>query len=399
MSQAHVDPVAPVLLGLSIIMFAAKLGGVLADRLKQPVVLGELLGGVVLGNLILLNVHLFEFIKHGPIYGIFAGLGVIILLFEVGLESQFAEMVSVGIQSFIVAIAGVILPFVLGYFCSGLIMPELTEISKIFMGAILTATSVGITARVFKDLNFLNTTEARIVLGAAVIDDVLGLIILAIVSSIAASGNIDMASIGLVTAKSFGFVILCVAIGLLVAKRTVQFFSYLNVPGMIVNLALILCFMGAYLANMVGLATIIGAFCIGLVLDDVYIQKYFKADTIEHYIKPISYFLVPIFFVMTGIEVDLSVLADISVLTTALLLTLVAIGGKLICGWCFFTKEKVNRAVIGFGMVPRGEVGLIFASAGKAIGVVNDELFAVTVIVVILTTLVSPPILALLIRK
>jgi Kef-type K+ transport system membrane component KefB len=413
----HLDPIVNVLLGLSIVILAAKVGAVLANSFKQPLVLGELLAGVTLASFSLLGFNGFDFLKDNSTLEIFSSLGVIILLFEVGLESQLSEMVAVGRKSLLVASIGVIVPFILGYYVSGMIIQDLPNISKIFIGAMLTATSVGITARVFKDLNFLGTKEAKIVLGAAVIDDILGLIILAVVSGIAVTGVIDFISIGSISLKAIIFILLSVLAGLFLAKRlnnkrdgetedsgrppngTARKPRLWDVPGMMLSLALLICFMGAYLANQFGLATIVGAFCMGLILDDVHFKNFNSSKTLEEYIQPLSLFLVPIFFVVTGLNVDVSVLQDPAVIYSSIALCLVAIFSKLACGWAFPSKEKFSRILIGVGMIPRGEVGLIFASVGKSIGVVDNRLYAIAVIVVITTTLVTPPILAFLINK
>ena len=395
----HQDPVVPVLFSIAIILIAAKIGGAIASYFKQPDVLGELIAGIAIGNLTLLNYHGFAYIAHDHTIEILAGIGVIILLFEVGLESNMTEMLAVGMQSFIVAIVGVITPFAVGYYASGMIITGLPEISKIFIGAILTATSVGITARVFQDLNFTKSKEARIVLGAAVIDDIMGLIILAIVAGIAQTGEINPQHIAVISTKAIGFVVIALFLGKVFAKQTVKTFALLKLPGMMLSTLLILCFMGAYLANQVGLATIVGAFAVGLVLDEVHFDPFKDRSTAHDYIRPIAYFLVPIFFITTGMHVDLSVFTDIHIFIASVSLTVVAILGKLVCGWCFTSKSKINRGIIGFGMVPRGEVGLIFATVGKSLGVVDDRLYAITVIVVILTTLIPPPILSILIKN
>ncbi len=399
MEPLHSDPVVPVLLGLSIVLVAAKIGAVIANRLKQPELLGELVAGIIVGNLALFNYHGLEFIAQNNTIAIFAELGVIILLFEVGLESKLSEVLAVGLKSFIVALAGVLTPFLIGYYITGYIIPGLNDINKIFMGAILTATSVGITARVFKDLNFIKSTEARIVLGAAVIDDILGLIILAIVSAMAQTGSLELSSVATISLKAIGFVVLALVLGILLARRTVKLLSIFNIPGMMLSIALVLCFIVSYLAQQAGLATIVGAFCIGLVLEEVDFKSFAGEHSINHYIKPISLFLVPIFFVLTGIRVNLSVFSNPEIIYAALAITMVAIAGKLVCGWCFSSSTPINRLIIGIGMIPRGEVGLIFATVGKSIGVVSDEMFAITVIMVILTTLIPPPILNYLIKK
>jgi Kef-type K+ transport system membrane component KefB len=396
----HLDPIVNVLLGLSIVILAGKIGAVFANSFKQPLVLGELLAGITLASFSLFGFNGFDFLKDNSSLEIFSSLGVIILLFEVGLESQLSEMVAVGRKSLLVASIGVIMPFILGYYVSGMIIQDLPNTSKIFIGAMLTATSVGITARVFKDLNFLGTKEAKIVLGAAVIDDILGLIILAVVSGIAVTGVIDFISIGSISLKAIIFIALSVLAGLFLAKKSIKFIANKwDVPGMMLSLALLICFMGAYLANQFGLATIVGAFCMGLILDDVHFKDFHSSKTLEEYIQPISVFLVPIFFVVTGLNVDVSVLQDPTVIYSSIALCLVAILSKLACGWAFPSKEKFSRILIGVGMIPRGEVGLIFASVGKSIGVVDNRLYAIAVIVVITTTLVTPPILAFLINK
>lgn len=404
MENLHHDPVVPILLGLSVIIFSAKIGAIIAHKLKQPEVLGELVAGIVLGNLVLFNLDYFEKLSHNHGIEIFASLGVIILLFEVGLESNLTEMLAVGLKSFIVAIVGVVTPFISGYFLTDYLMPELPIMSKVFMGAILTATSVGITARVFKDLNFTKFEEARIVLGAAVIDDILGLIILAIVAGIASCGgaeckDVSIETMALISVKAIGFVVISIILGIFLAKRTIKLISFFKLPGMLLSTALLFCFMGAYLADMFGLATIVGAFAMGLVLEEVQFKPFEAERTLEDYIRPISYFLVPIFFVVTGMQVDITVFGDSNIIFAALLITLVAILGKLVCGWCFKSSKRINRGIIGMGMVPRGEVGLIFATVGKSMGVVDDRLYAITVIMVILTTLIPPFILGDMIQK
>ncbi len=391
--EAAPNLMSSVLLGLSIILIAAKIGALIANRFKQPEVLGELVAGIVIGNF-----FAAQFIGENLVLAILGELGVIILLFEVGLESNLAEMLAVGLKSFIVAIVGVITPFALGYYVSGVLMPNIDQMQQVYIGAILTATSVGITARVFKDLHFTQSIEARIVLGAAVIDDVLGLIILAVVAGLAQS-DINTTQVTLISAKAIGFVVIAVAVGAMLARRTVKLFSAFNIPGLMLTIALALCFMGAYLADQAGLAAIVGAFCVGLVLDEVHFKSFQGERSIHDYIRPIAIFFVPIFFVLTGMKVKLEVFTDLSVLSVALAITAVAILGKLVCGWCFSSSTPINRLIIGVGMIPRGEVGLIFATVGKAIGVVNDEIYAITVIMVILSTLIPPPILSWLIKR
>lgn len=395
----HADPVVPVLYALIIIFLAAKLGAIVSNQIGQPPVLGELLAGVVVGNLALLHFTGFDFIKTDPVIDIFSRIGVIILLFEVGLETRVKDMMAVGVRSLLVAIVGVVSPFLLGYYAVAWIIPDMADITRIFMGAVLTATSVGITVRVFKDLGKVNCKEAWIVLGAAVIDDILGLIILAIVSGLAVTGNIQADDVIGISAKAIGFVVLALVAGVLLARRTIKLLSFFRMPGMMIASALTLCFLGAYLADQAGLATIVGAFAVGLVLEELHFKPFEDKYTIEEYIHPIAMFFVPVFFVMTGMNVDLSVFADLNIIGAALVISLIAIFGKVISGWSFPSDTKINRAVIGFGMVPRGEVGLIFAIVGKSIGILDDSLYAITVLMVIITTLVAPPLLSFFIKR
>ncbi|RMD52266.1 cation:proton antiporter, partial [Candidatus Parcubacteria bacterium] len=412
---------AETFLWIAVILLFAKLGG-LVEKFGQPAVLGELVVGVIVGNLALAGIHWFVPILHNEIIKFLAELGVVILLFQIGLESNIEQMKKVGLSSFLVAVIGVIAPFVMGTYIVGpWLMPGLESTAYLFLGAALTATSVGITARVFKDLGKLQIPEAQIVLGAAVIDDILGLIILAVVSAIATVGAVSLGSIGVILAKAVVFLAGAIILGQLLAPVLGKVFAKIQTGiGMKFTLAIIFCLVTAFLAQLIGLAAIVGAFAAGLVLDPVHF-KYFKdphivADIkevikekdqdfakeikkvisqhserhIEDLIEPLAYFLVPIFFVLTGMEVNLSVLGNSTVVMVAWAISVVAIIGKLIAG---VAAGKVNKWMVGFGMVPRGEVGLIFASIGKGLGVVSDEIFSVIVIMVIITTLVTPPIL------
>lgn len=415
------------LLWIAVILFAARIT-LLIERWGQPPVLGELLAGVVLGNLTLVGINAFQPIHESPVMGFLAELGVVILLFQVGLESNIVEMGRVGIRALLVACVGVIVPFVLGTYMVGpWLLPGLPFNTYLFLGATLTATSVGITARVFRDLKMLRSPEAQIVLGAAVIDDVLGLIILAVVSAIVTVGELALTDIALITLKAMGFLVGALVIGHLIAPWLGRAFSAIHTgKGMKLTLALCFGLLCAYLAGVIGLAPIVGAFAAGLVLDKVHF-RHFEDPTVvdelraelEHIdepvkarlttvidrhaahhlneiIEPIGNFLVPIFFVMTGMSVQLQALADPKVLLVALAITVVAFGGKVVTG---LVAGKVNKSIVGWGMVPRGEVGLIFAATGQRLGIVTDEVFGVIVIVVILSTLLTPPILTYIVRR
>jgi Kef-type K+ transport system membrane component KefB len=414
----HADPVAPVLLALIIILALAKIGSEVFERLGQPAVLGELLAGVLLGNLILLNPewNFFEPLRAhvmqenwAVVIDSLARLGVIILLFEVGLESTVQGMMKVGASSLFVAVLGVVVPFILGFGVSWLFIKELpAELAAIvpaefslnyvhmFIGAVLCATSVGITARVFKDLGKLQTKEAQIILGAAVIDDVLGLIILAVVSGIITAAELGQPlAIGALL-RLIGVSILflggALGLGVFIVPKIMQQLAKLRTAGIMLISALLFAFLLSYLANAAGLAAIVGAFAAGLILEEVHFHGFREEITIEKLLKPIATFLVPIFFVLMGIQVRLETFASLSVLGVAAGLTIAAIVGKQICGFGVLEKG-LDRLTVGVGMIPRGEVGLIFASIGKSLKVIDDATFSAVVIMVIVTTLITPPVL------
>jgi Kef-type K+ transport system membrane component KefB len=420
----HEDPIAPLLLALIVILAAAKGGGELFERLGMPAVLGELIGGIVIGNLVLINPawNFFEPLRAASvethwavIVDGLARLGVIILLFEVGLESTVQGMLKVGLSSFFVAVIGVIAPFLLGFGVSWIFIPELppqlaasmpAEFSvhyiHLFIGCVLCATSVGITARVFQDIGRLHTKEAQIILGAAVIDDVLGLIILAVVSSVVSAAeigrSIQVGSIFRLIGISVLFLGGALTIGLFLIPRIMKQLAKLRTAGIMLISSLLLAFILSYLAGLAGLAAIVGGFAAGLLLEKVHFQGFREDIDIFQLIKPVATFLVPIFFVLMGIQVRLESFANLSVLGTATGLTAAAIIGKQVCAYGAIGKG-LNRASIGVGMIPRGEVGLIFASIGRNLNVVDDATFSAIVIMVILTTLITPPLLKITIAR
>ncbi len=429
MGEAHAassSEVAQSFLWLAIILVAAKLG-TLVERLGQPAVLGEILAGVALGSVALLGLPGLGESGAAATVEFLAQLGAVILLFQIGLESNIRSMGEVGARSFGVAVVGVALPFLLGTVVVGpMLLPGLSISAYLFLGATLTATSVGITGRVFRDMNVIQRPEAQIVLGAAVIDDVLGLIILSVVSAIATQGSVTASEVGWVAVQAFGFLAAALAIGQLAAQPVSRLFAGISRGhGMKITLALVICLVFAYLANWIGLAPIVGAFAAGLILENVHF-RHFEAPGIkreleiavegapgavrarveevvarhadrhlEDLLAPIGHLLVPVFFVAAGMQVRLEHLLDPTILGLAALLTAAAIVGKLASG---IAAGNVRRWVVGWGMVPRGEVGLIFAFVGKSLGVVNEELFSVIVLMVMLTTLVTPPVLAWLLR-
>jgi Kef-type K+ transport system membrane component KefB len=397
----HAGAVADVALALAVILVGAKLGGDLAVRLGQPSVLGELLFGVVIGNLSLVGIDAIEPMRHSDILSIIAEIGVIILLFEVGLESTVRDMMRVGLPSLLVAVLGVITPFFLGWGVGTLLLPEHSVYEHIFLGATLTATSVGITARVLQDLGRSRSSEARIILGAAVIDDVLGLVILAVVVGIITSanqgGSVSFGSISLIFGKSILFLVAAIGLGLLISPRLFSVASKMRVRGVLLAFSLGICFLFASLAGKIGLAPIVGAYAAGLILEDVQFRGFEGRGEhqLEELIRPISAFLVPVFFVLMGMRVQLASFGRIEVLGLAGLLTLAAILGKQACSLGAY-RPGLDRLSIGIGMIPRGEVGLIFANVGLTLvlageRIVDEAVYSAVVIMVIITTMATPP--------
>jgi Kef-type K+ transport system membrane component KefB len=400
-AASHGGPVVPVLLGLVIILVAAKIGGEVFERMGQPAVLGELLFGIVLGNLGLAGFHGVEILQTSVGIEILAQLGVILLLFQVGLESNVAEMMSVGWSSLLVAVLGVIAPFFLGWGVSAWLLPGEETLVHVFIGATLCATSVGITARVLADLGKLAARESKIVLGAAVIDDVLGLVLLSVVAGVIAAantgGSLDAMAAVLIVVKAIVFLVGALLLGGWLSRRAFRLAGFLRVQGMLLALALTICFLLAYLADRIGLATIVGAFAAGLILDGVQFRDLGEQTKhrIEELIEPIAGFLVPVFFVLMGVRVDLRSFGHWGVLGFAAVLCLAAIRGKMICA-AGVLERGMDRLSVAVGMVPRGEVGLIFAGIGAQLQlhgrpVIGPSVFAAAVVMVIVTTLVTPP--------
>jgi len=403
-SAAGPDSIAHVAVALAAILAAAKLGGDVAVRLKQPAVLGELLAGVVLANLDLAGVTWFRALTGDAMIGMLAQLGVLILMFDVGLESTVRDMMKVGITSSTVAACGVVTTFVLGWGVGTLLLPGHSAYAHAFLGATITATSVGITARVLKDLGKAHLPEARVILGAAVIDDVLGLVILAVVAGVIASAAtgaaVSVGATALVVAKAALFLIGALAIGVMLSPHLFAAAARLRGRGVLLITALVLCFVLSALAAAIGLAAIIGAYAAGLILEDAHWRDFAQRgeQRLENLVRPIAEFLVPVFFVLMGMRVDLSAFARPDVLGLALLLTAAAIAGKQACALGALGRG-LDALSIGFGMIPRGEVVLIFASIGMTLTLhgerlVDAAIYSAVVITVIVTTLVTPAALA-----
>jgi len=521
-TEGEAGEISRILLSLVVILLAAKLGGELVERIGQPAVLGELAFGVLIGNLDLLGVTTFHYLETDVVLEILAEIGVILLLFEVGLESKVHEMMAVGLSSFLVACLGVIAPFFLGWGAAWWFWEDLEAMApaemreslapfavyvQVFIGAVLCATSVGITARVLKDMQRIQTREARVVLGAAVIDDVLGLIVLAVcVGMVSAIGGgeplrLDRAaqqiaaaqgapepktaefsdhldkvlkgrdetgylyntttgqgafvgerpsdafrqfiersgemirtdqkvdpvtieelgqierfealgvrlytsrepfstwSIVLIIVKAVVFFVGMILVGPALLRPVIKAAARLRVRGVLLSLALVICFTFSYLAFMIGLAPIVGAFAAGLILEDVHFLPLpeTRERTLESLIPTLTTFLTPIFFVRMGIMVNVDAFANVGILGFAGFLTLAAIVGKQICALGVLEKGA-DRLAVGLGMIPRGEVGLIFANEGTKLTfdgspIIDPNVLSAVVIMVIVTTLVTPPLL------
>ncbi|AFY76915.1 MAG: cation:proton antiporter [Hydrococcus sp. C42_A2020_068] len=411
-----------VLLSLVVIYLASKLGGELSRMLDFPPVLGELIAGVVIGASAL---HLVVFPESGAIasdsvivsilkfidnlspealttifqsqsevISVLAELGVIILLFEIGLESDIRELQKVGYQATIVACVGVAVPFGAG--TAGLMLLfHVPAIPAIFAGAALTATSIGITSKVLSEIGQLKSKEGQIIVGAAVIDDILGIIVLAVVASLAKTGEVDIANVIYLIVSATVFLIGSILLGKFFNKSFVAIANVLQTRGNLIVPAFIFAFFMAFIGNAIHLEAILGAFAAGLVLDETD-----KRKELDEQVKPIADILVPIFFVTVGAKVDLGVLNPLvpenrEGLIISTFLIGVAILGKIVTGWSVFGQSGINRLAIGIGMIPRGEVGLVFAAIGTASGVLDKPLQAAIIIMVILTTFLAPPFLRL----
>ncbi|MBF1999180.1 MAG: cation:proton antiporter [Synechococcales cyanobacterium C42_A2020_086] len=423
-SEAELGPLvlAGVLLSLVIIYFASKLVGEICARINLPPVLGELIGGVVVGvsalNLLVFpegsasgtDSFVINFLQTtaglspefspaaaeaiGEVISVLSELGVIILLFEIGLESNLKELLRVGPQAAIVAVVGVAAPFAAG--TAGLVLLfGVPTVPAIFAGAALTATSIGITAKVLAEIQRLSSREGQIIIGAAVLDDVLGIIVLAVVSSLAKTGEIQIGNIIYLVVGAAVFLIGSILLGRLLTPYFVTLVNQMQTRGQLILSSLIFAFVLAYIGAAIHLEAILGAFAAGLILAETE-----KKKDLEELVIPIADIFVPIFFVVVGARTDVSVLNPLDpnnreALIMATFLVVVAIIGKVITGATVFGQPGINRLAIGIGMVPRGEVGLVFAGVGSASGILSKPLEAAIIVMVILTTFLAPPLLRL----
>ncbi len=405
MPPLHTDPLPQVLLLLASVLLIAKVGGYIAMRLRMPAVLGELGAGIVMGNAaFIFGADLIPDIRHNEYVAVMAELGVILLMFEVGVESTVRQIASVGSSAALSAILGVVAPFFLGWGAGVIFLPEAGLLVHVFIGATLCATSVGISARVLQDAGATRTRTGRTILGAAVLDDTMGLIVLAVVVGVITTGSSNIwADAGRVTGQAVAFLGGGLALGLLFSKTLYRLTARLQIGGMLLTVSLVLCFAFSYGAHIAGLAPIVGAFAAGLILEPKH-QTFFldvegdRYRSLEDLLHPLSALFVPLFFVQTGAKVELEALLSPEALSLGLVLTVAAVLGKLACA-AGVLDRRIDRWTVALGMIPRGEVGLIFAGIGagltlNGLPVITPNLYSAIIVMVILTTLLTPLFLA-----
>lgn len=441
--SGHHDPFTHVLFLLAGLLVLGAVGRGAASFSRQPAVLGELILGMVVGNIayyygyplayLVMHMDVLTSLasavwssgesiaatattlfgserlalgtpEHGVVriltaegsgaylimafaLWVFSQLGVILLLFMVGLENSVDDMLRVGPRALAVAVVGVVAPFGLGYLATSVLLPDSSEAVHLFIAATLCATSVGITARVFKDLGRITSPEAKVILGAAVIDDILGLIILAVVVGIVSTGSFQLGNVMAITASSIGFLVVVIVLGQRLLAPPLKLMRLLDAAH--VKLLFPLCFacVLSWVAGFIGLAAIVGAFAAGLILEDALFDVD-GGETLQAMVKPLESVFAPVFFVLMGMQVNLGAFANTTIMSLALWFIVAALIGKLVTA--VVAGRGVDRLTVGIGMVPRGEVGLIFAGIGKSMGVVSDGVFSAVVIMVIVTTLVTP---------
>jgi Kef-type K+ transport system membrane component KefB len=390
------DPVSRLGLSIAIVLVAAKVGGDLASRLRQPAVLGELAAGVALGSL---PVGLLRELRTDAGLDMLARIGVLVLLFEVGLESTVRDVLRVGAASARVAIAGSLGSLLCGWLAVRLVMPGSSLLVQVFVAAATTATSIGISARVLKDAGASRTPEARTILGAAVLDDILGLVMLAVVSSAAfqaRSRGVDVSSVVWLVVKALAFLASALAIGVKFSPWVFRTSSRLRTEGALLAIGLSFCFVLAWASDVIGLAPIVGAFAAGLILEESHSAHFVQRGerSLRERMDPISSWLVPIFFVLMGMRGDFHALSDPPTLLLVAALVAAAVVGKLACAAA--VPRGSDRLTVAVGMMPRGEVSLVFANLGLSLQVGGHPLldgrqYSALVTVVILTTLLTPP--------
>ncbi|WP_031430574.1 cation:proton antiporter [Methylomicrobium agile] len=376
-----------VFFGLLVVFAAAQIGAEVAQRLRLPALVGEIAAGCVIGPSVLDWVHVTEPLE------MLSGLGAVLLLFSVGLENRIGDLRKVGGSATLVGVLGVIVPFVLGSAWakwSGFDTPK-----ALFIAAAFVATSAGVTARVLQELGVLDRTFSRIILGAAVIDDILAMLLLGVVSAIQSGGAVDVTHLLIVLGQAIAFIILIAWAGTHIMRRSSPILDAPINPFSALTLSLALCLALADAASYLGLAAIIGAFLAGLIAAETR-----QRETLSLQLQPILAFLVPFFFVVTGAQVDLAGLSELSTLGALAGITLLAVVGKLLgCGLGAWSLGRKSALIVGVGMVPRGDVGIIVASLGQHAGIINNETYTLLIAMVLLTTVVAPPLLSLILSR
>src|SRR3954471_6284681 len=372
--------VISVLLDILVVLVAAKVAAELAERVRVPPVVAEIVAGIVVGPSVL------GLVGNGDVLRTLGELGVVLLLLEVGMEMDLGELGRVGKTSMAVATIGVVSPLVLGLGAMLAIGDDFN--TSLFVAAALTATSVGITARVFGDLGALSTSEAQVVLGAAVADDVMGLIVLTVVVRVVTEGTVSLLSVLLILLGAVAFLVVGGAVALWLAPHLFTWVERVSrSAGTLVALALAFTLAFAELADVANLAVVVGAFVAGLALG-----RTRQRDRIRRELAPVGHLFIPVFFLAIGIEVDISSFGRVAVLRDAAILLVVAVVGKLVAAYGTIGTRN-DRLLVGLGMLPRGEVGLIFATIGLTAGILDDDLYAALLLVVLATTLGTPMLL------
>ncbi len=383
---------AEILLALFAIFVAAQVGAEIAQRLKLPGVVGEIVAGCAIGPAALGLIG-SEQIASGMPLDVLAEIGVVLLLFSVGLETRLDDLKKVGRSAFLVGVLGVIVPFVLGALWAHGSGFEWTK--SMFVAAAFVATSAGITARVLQELGVLTRIESRVILGAAVIDDILAMLLLGVVTSLQGDAGVNVVGLLLVLAQAVGFVAVIGWVGTRVMRKRAHWLDRPINPLSPLTIALAICLGLAYLSTEFGLAAIIGAFLAGMIASEMH-----QREELEHQMQPLLALLTPFFFVITGAKIDLGVFASGAALWTLLVVTVIAIVSKLIGGFLgALSLGRRGALIVGVGMVPRGEVGVVIASLGLAAGVFTGETYAVIVAMSLLTSIVTPPVLSALLKR
>jgi Kef-type K+ transport system membrane component KefB len=381
-----------ILFTLFVVFIAAQLGGEIAQRLKLPGVVGEIAAGCVIGPS-LLGLITPDQIAIGTPLDVLAEIGVVLLLFSVGLETRLEDLKKVGKVAFLVGVLGVAVPFAMGSLWahgSGFSWDK-----SLFVAAAFVATSAGITARVLQELHALQRIESKVILGAAVIDDILAMLLLGVVVSLQGGGGFDLTHLVAVLVGAVGFIAVIGWGGTRVMRWNSDWLEKPRDPHSPLMIVLAMCLGLAYLSTLFGLAAIIGAFLAGMIASETQ-----QRQTLEKQTMPLLALLTPFFFVVTGSKIDLHELASADALIMLAVVTAIAIVSKLIGGWLgSLSLGRRSATIIGFGMVPRGEVGVVIASLGLAAGVFNNRMYAIIVAMSLLTAMVTPPVLAALLKR